>query len=167
VPPPEPKPAKLRASVGPLAALGWAPSTSIGLAALFGVRWETLSLNVEASGTFPAARTVDIAGASVTVSASLLSLAFAPCVHRSVVAACAIGLVGALEGTASSRDTTAYAAAGARVEAEIPLGGAWLLRPHLGGLATITRTSLQVSGQTAWETPPLSGTLGLAILTYF
>jgi hypothetical protein len=49
---------------------------------------------------------------------------------------------------------------GARLELPLVVAARVALVPHVDLVAPLTRTSLRVSGEAVWTTPPLSGALG-------
>ncbi len=171
-PPPAPPRAKasFRAQVGAQLDLGAVPGVaSLGITASAGVRWRAASIAVEGR-VDPRLATFDAPNGRV--GATLLLVELAPCAHFRWAAACALVGAGALQGVSAGiaaprRDSTFYAAAGARLAVEIPLRGPFALALHGDLLATITRTTLQIDGTDAWATPPLSGAVGAAVLGSF
>lgn len=167
-PPPEADaPVSFRASAGLLAAFAASPSpVALGVAADVGIQWRALSVDVGGRADVPASRGTALG----RVSTSLILATLAPCGHVSVFAGCALVAAGVLRGEnvdAGVRDTTPYAALGARAAAEIPLYDVIGVRLHADLLATLTRTVLSVNGGEAWRTPPLSGATGAALVGDF
>jgi hypothetical protein len=172
-PPPDPDDAVFfRASAGALMAFGVAPlPITAGFTADAGLRWRALSVDVEGRADIPVSAEKEPA----VVASHILVASLVPCGHYSLLAACGVVSLGVLRGSTpdlGGRDSTFYAAAGARVAAEIPLYGssslqALALRVHADLQAPLTRTTLYVQGVEAWQTPPLHGALGLALMGEF
>jgi hypothetical protein len=173
---PPPKPPRdprnkvtVRSSVGALASLGSAPNVAFGFTTQIGLRWRLASFGLEGRADLPAS--TDVSGLG-RVKSSLLLVTFVPCAHYRFLLGCALVSVGALQGAGENvslprEGTTFYAAAGARLGAEIHLVKFLYLCPHLDIQATLTRTTLQIDGRNAWTTPPISGDLGLSIAANF
>ena len=69
--------------------------------------------------------------------------------------------------TTSRQATTFYAAAGARLSAEVPLHRLLALDLHLDGMTPLTYTTLSLDAGEVWSTPPLSGALGANLQVLF
>ena len=169
-PAPEPEPDHpigFRASAGFHGAFGAAPGpAAFGLAAAAGIRWRALSVAVGGRIDFPSSKDAGVG----TVSSSLVLGTLAPCGHVSIFSGCALAVVGALRGEnvgAQVRDTTPFAAAGARAGLELPIYGALGVRISADLLATLTRTALSIDDVEVWTTPPAHGAVGIAILGDF
>ncbi len=170
-------PSKVRwhSGVGGFVAAGAAPGVTGGIAVQVGLRYRAFSGEVE--GRFDAPATTTAAAASGgAVSAGLRAASVVPCFQlrevRPRLAACAVGTLGVLRGTGAGvsgarADATPFAAAGARVEAGLPIGGAFSVFVHGDVAATLTRTTLLLQGYAVWTTPPVSGVLGAGIRAHF
>ena len=138
-----------------------------------GLRYRAFSGEVE--GRFDAPATT-AAAAGGTVSAGLRAASVVPCLQlREMLprlAVCAIGTLGVLRGTGAGvsgarSDATPFAAAGARLEAGVPIGRAFSAFVHGDLAATLTPTTLLLQGQGVWTTPPVSGVLGAGLRAHF
>jgi hypothetical protein len=167
-PPPAPPPrdpVRFRVAAGLQAGLGAVPSVgSLGITVQARLDWRSFSLALEGRAD-PRLGGAD-APAGGRVDATLLLALLAPCAHLKVVLACALVAAGALQGegiglASPNRQTTFYAAAGARLGVELPLPHRLSVGLHLDGLAPLVRTTLQVDGRDVWVTPPFSGALGV------
>jgi hypothetical protein len=155
----------VRTSLGTVASLGSAPGLALGFTAQVGLRWRLASVGLEGRADLPAS--ADIADLG-RVKSSLLVATLAPCGHGRLLLACALVSVGTLQGAGERvaqprQESTFYAAAGARLGAELPLVRVLYLRVHLDLLATLTRTTLHLDDKPAWITPPVSGALGISV----
>ncbi len=154
----------LELGLGASGGLGALPQPSAGLTVGAAVRWNTLSVGLEARFNPPGS--VFLRGGEIETSRQLgLLLA---CAHRGWFAACALATGGAMqvEGRGfddPARATLPYLAAGARSLAELPLNDALSLRGHLDLSIPLLRHSLWVSGEPAWTSPPLSADLGVGV----
>jgi len=161
--PPEPQsPVRFHAGLGVLTAFGAAPAVAVGFNLQAGARYKAASLSLEGRVDLPASTDTPVG----TVASSLRLATLVPCGHLSYFAGCALVSLGGLQGenvALERRDTTFYAAAGARLGAAIPIYGILRARAHADLLATLTRTVLFFGGVETWRTPPLQGALGLAI----
>jgi hypothetical protein len=152
--------------LGALAAAGAGPAVSFGLAARASLRWRALSVGVEGRADLPAS--ADTAAGPVSGALRLVSLV--PCAHLSVLFGCGVVSAGVIQSESEAngaRESTAFAAAGARVGVGVPVVS-WLeVMGHVDVLATLSRTAVLVDGVEAWRTPPLHGVLGLGALVPF
>jgi hypothetical protein len=152
---------------GLLLSTGAGPGTSAGLALDLGARRGAWSLTLEGRVDDP---TEADGGA---ISAAPILAAAVPCYHVRWLAACAVAAAGILRGSARDDlpgahvDMTAYCAAGARIAAELPVGGRFALGAHVDLLATLTPTHLRVDQAEVWGTPVASATLGLSAIERF
>jgi hypothetical protein len=164
-PPPEPgTPLRWRVAGGGLVAIGTAPAPAAGIWVGAAVRSGDLSIGLEGRADAFASKRVD-AG---SVSASLLLASILPCWHPGFVLACGVGSIGALQGSGEQvdeprKETTLFAAAGARLGVELPLGSVLALTGHVDVRANLTRTSLRLDDRDVWTTPPVGGDLGLGV----
>jgi hypothetical protein len=158
------QPAEIVLAAGVLVAAGTAPAIAPGVWIFGGMRWSMLSIGLEGRADFPASKSVD----GGTVSASSLLATLLPCVHFDPLFACALGSLGALQGSGEGvssprKATTLYARAGARLGVDLALGGSvglWVFGDLAGNL---TRTTLELDGRPAWESPALGGDLGAGV----
>lgn len=129
------------------------------------------SLTLEGRIDLPGAATAVAGG---TVDASILAGTLAPCLHipRALLVACALGSAGVIQGrgrgvSVPRKQTTTYAAAGARLGVEVPIVGPLSLGVHGDLLANLTRTTLRLDGTEAWSSPPIAGLVRGALLGSF
>jgi hypothetical protein len=168
--PPPRTPIRFRVGAGLQVGLGATPSLgSLGVTVQAQLRRRVFGFGLEGRVD---PRLGSAGGTVGGVGATLLMGMVVPCAHWRWLGFCALGGVGALQGTgvgvsAPRQATTFYAAVGARLAAEIPLGRVLALELHLDGLATLTRTRLELDGGEVWVTPPLSGALGATLQVRF
>lgn len=161
----------VRAHIGAAltSSFGTAPDVAIGVAASVGVRWHDLSLDIEGRGDWPASSPVPTGG---TARASLRAGSVVPCVHRGVWFVCGVGVVGSVNGSGQGlvvgREHDAlYAAAGARIGAEVPIGGPFFFRPQIDGLANFSPVELQVDDSQVWKASLFSALFGAGVFASF
>ncbi|WP_394832235.1 hypothetical protein LVJ94_37540 [Pendulispora rubella] len=168
LPPPPPPPARphlqFHAEGGPVGSLGAGPQVAVGGRLLVGLRRAPLSLGLEGRLDAPTTRSVGPG----SIETSLMLAALVPCYHYSVLAGCAILGAGALQSHGRSFDdsrdaTTAVFMAGARLAVEVPLDGVLFLHLHSDLLAALSQTSVQVNQSEVWQTPRISGVLGMGL----
>ena len=140
--------------------LGAAPGPTLGAELLGGVRYEQLSIDLEARADLP--RTSDETESGGRVRSSLLVATLAPCLHAGALAGCALGAVGIVlaEGTGVAvprSDTGLYAAVGARAAIELPMSAELRVLASLEALLDLTPASLQLDGRDVWTTPRVAG----------
>ncbi|WP_394842798.1 hypothetical protein LZC95_37720 [Pendulispora brunnea] len=169
--PPPPQPAspppphlQFHADGGPVGSLGAGPQAAVGGRLLVGVRRMPFSAGLE--GRFDAPTTRSVGPGSIETSLMLASLV--PCYHYGVLAGCAILGAGALRSHGrsfeDSRDaTTAVFMAGARLAVEVPLDGVLFLHLHSDLLAALSQTTVQVNQSEVWQTPRISGVIGMGL----
>jgi hypothetical protein len=171
--PPESPPSsdsiQVRLSAGGVASLGTEPGLALGVIVHAGIRWRAASIGLEGRADLPTSADAD-QGGRVTASLQLASLV--PCGHWRVLVVCALGSVGALRGEGSGvdvpkEDTTLFGALGVRGGVEIPVTGPLSARIYGDLNATLTPTSLELGGETVWESPPVHGAVGLAAQVSF
>jgi hypothetical protein len=153
-------PAAPQLAGGALIAAGSAPAPATGIWLQAGARFSMLSLALEGQAHLPASRSVN--GGSV--SASLLLASALACFNVDPFFACAVGSGGALQGsgegvTEPRKATTFFARAGARLGLDVPLDETLGLVVHAEVAGNLTRTTLELDGQEAWESPLVSGLL--------
>ena len=111
---------------------------------------------ISVEGRFdPPVKVEDKVGA---VEASLALATLVPCLHYRFALACAQASIGGLRGTGlgfdhTREDNTFYAAAGARVGAELPLGDLFAVRGLFEGHVPLRPTRLEADGALIWSTP--------------
>ena len=154
-----PKAMGLSVMAGGMVGGGTAPAVNTGVFAQIRVAATRVSIAAEGRADFPASA----ARSAGSVSTSLVLGGVAPCFHASVARVCALGYAGSLRGTGAKTDASFYAATGLRIGAEMMLGGGVFVHAHADGLVTLTRTTLNLDGRPAWETPPVSGALALGV----
>ncbi len=172
-PPPEPRrappdapagpPLHARFAVGGVVSWGISPAVpAVGGTVDAGIRRGAWSLDVEGAGDWAATATDGASG----VKSSLVLASLAPCVHVWIGVGCALGGMGSLYATGVVRAPESahalFADAGVRLGVEVPFARRFFARAHADGLATLTHVTYHLDGQTAWSTPPLSLSLGLA-----
>ena len=159
LPPPPPSEAPTRSrllvAAGPSIAASVLPaSPSFGARAAIGMSRGMFEISVE--GRFdPPVKVEDKVGA---VEASLALATLVPCLHYRFALACAQASIGGLRGTGlgfdhTREDNTFYAAAGARVGAELPLGDLFAVRGLFEGHVPLRPTRLEADGALIWSTP--------------
>ena len=155
---------RARLSGGALVSWGISPAApAIGATLDAGIRHGRWSLDLEGAGSWAPTATKGSIGAK----SSLELVSLVPCVHFWVGLGCAIGGVGSLNATGVVRfpqsDHAAFANVGVRLGAEIPFAERFYLQFHADGLATLTPETFHVDGQTFWNRPPVSASLGVAV----
>jgi hypothetical protein len=167
--PPPRVPIVFQVRLGGLGTVGSAPAASFGGSVQASVRRGAFSIGVEGRGDVAVTTELDFNGARVgDVDTSLLMGALVPCASRGVLEGCALLAAGELR--ASARDlqmprqvTAPFAAVGARVGVELPLGSILSAGVHADVLAPVTETVLRVSGEPVWTSPAISAALGATI----
>jgi hypothetical protein len=141
------------------------PSVALGGGFFFGIGKHAWSVALEGQAELPLGQTqVD----NLAVEASLVSATLAPCLHLAPMRFCLLAELGAFQGSGlgadvPKRDTTLLFSAGARMAAQIFVFKSFFLRPHLDGLAPITRTTLRIGDRSVWTTPPIGLVGGLGV----
>jgi hypothetical protein len=163
------KPVGLRVGVTGGAAFGATPGASFSPSVFAGVAYGAFSIDAEGRGHFTSSVPAQPRGA---VEASLLVFMLAPCFHYKVALGCALVGVGSLSGTGTGVDvpesaSTLYANAGARLGAEIPLGGPVALRVGGDVLLPLVSTRLRLRGVDVWTSPAVTAALGAGVLASF
>jgi hypothetical protein len=170
-PPPRPAPVPIvfQVRLGALGAVGSTPGAAVGGNVQVSVRRGSFSLGLEARGDLASTTTLYFNGAQVgAFDTSVLMGSLVPCATRGLFEGCALLAAGVIR--ASARDlqmpqqvSAPYLAVGARVGMEIPLGSILSIGLHGDVLAPVTETVLRVSGQAVWNSPSISGALGLTV----
>jgi hypothetical protein len=131
-----------------------APVAGLDLSTRVRLRWA--SIGVEGEATLPASRAVG--SASREVSASLLSTAVVPCVHRAPFVACIVARFGALRAEGSgvdvpARESSFYASLAMRIGAEFRSSRTTSFLANVDGVAPLTRVALDLGATEAWVVP--------------
>jgi hypothetical protein len=155
--------------LGVLVSVGAGPAAALGGSAQASARRGSFSIGLEGRGDLATTTELDFNGARVgDMETSLLVGTLVPCASRGVLEGCALLSAGAVR--ASARGLTMpqqvsapYAAAGARVGLELPIGSILSAGAHADVLAPVTETVLRVSGQPVWTSPAISGAFGATI----
>ena len=150
-------PASIRwsASAGPVVAIGATPGLSMGGRLGTQLQRGHFALGVELRGALPTSQDSDAGGA---VHAGVLGGAFAPCFNAGPFYACGIVYLGSMQLRGSRVETPVetsrwFAAAGARAEMAIPIGGAVDLRAHVDGMKALLPYALYLNGGEVWRSP--------------
>lgn len=167
-PPPQPKPqpSNLHLSLagGALLATGTAPAQAIGFFGYAGARWPSVSFGIEGRADLPAEKSEPQGSAS----ASLMLASLLPCVHVGVGFACAVGSLGALQGSGEdvsrpAKATTVFAAAGVRGGTDVPITESLGVVGFVDLRTNLTRTTLRLNDREVWSTPAFGGDLGVGL----
>ncbi len=166
-PPPPPAPrerVRFGGGAGVVGAAGAEPGPGLGFFVFADARYGAFGGVLEGRADLPSS--ADAGGARV--SSSLLALSLLPCAYSGFVFACARGALGRLsaEGldvTQPGTSSALWAAAGARIGGDFPLGAVLRVRLHVGTDAVLTRYDLRIGGFPVFRTAPLAGDLGLAL----
>jgi hypothetical protein len=154
------------ADAGVGAAVGLGPGVAPTVAIGASLRRRDLSLDVGAR--IVGQSSADVATGSVT--AWMWSASVGPCVHRGVLAACAVASGGALRARGDGfvvnvASAAPYLAVGPRAVADLPIGRRLRVR-WTGEMAVpLMRIRLTVDGRDAWTSPRVNAlsSLGLAV----
>ncbi len=164
--PPErpPTPTWFEASLVAVGAIEAAPQPSLGVAAGVALRRPRWSLGLEGRADLPTG--LGYEGGSV--DAYLLFGTIVPCWRPGIFGLCLLGSAGAEQGSAQGLPAIAhpsapYVAAGARAFVDWQLARVLALTAQLDMLAPLVTTTLDVSGQPVWTTPPLTAGLALGV----
>ncbi len=162
-------PPSFEVALAPLVSVGIAPAVAPGFQGSFGLRFSALSIWLEGRADLSSSAHLSTGG-DVTTSAAMGALV--PCAHLGQWSACAILAVGSMRAQSTgvslpAIDYALYAHAGIRGAVAVPLSPMFAIRPTLDGFAALSRPSVELNGQTIWSTPPISGTLGVALLVDF
>jgi hypothetical protein len=155
--------------LGGLGSVGSAPAAAFGGTVQASVRRGSFSIGVEGRGDVAVTTEFDYNGMRVgDMETSLLMGALVPCASRGLLEGCALFAAGELRASARGLQmpqqvTAPFAAVGARVGLELPLGSVLSAGAHADVLAPITETVLRVSGQPVWTSPAISAAFGATI----
>jgi hypothetical protein len=165
-----PSPLLFEAWVTPLASIGVAPETAMGIIASFGVRYRAYSVDLEARGDLPATGGDAPSGA---VRTFLFVGSVAPCLRAPApFLFCALASAGTFhESGVGIRDprsgSAPYGAAGLRLGLELPLTKLAFFLAHADGLATLARHAVQIDGVNAFTLPPVTASVGFGVGVHF
>ena len=103
-----------------------------------------------------------------SASASLMLASLLPCVHVGVGFACAVGSLGALQGSGEdvsrpAKATTVFAAAGVRGGTDVPITESLGVVGFVDLRTNLTRTTLRLNDREVWSTPAFGGDLGVVL----
>ena len=160
----------LLASAGVVSSLGYEPGLGVGATVGAAVRFRRFSLGLEGRADLPGEK---VLGSGGGVRSSVLLVSLLPCVHRGIALVCALGSIGSLRSTGlgfdGRTDASLFAAAGARLGAEVPFSASVRGRFVVDLAATLSGARLRYGDPPAevWSSPLLSGALGAAILGVF
>ena len=160
--------APIAARAGLFAATGVAPALGFGVLVGASMRRDWFQLQMEYAHQFRAHHDAE----GVGVQASLDRGSMAPCFASRWLAACALLHVGVLsaEGrgvTEPAKNRSLYAALGARLEATPELIGHLRLVLNADAFKSLTPVTLRLRGEPIWQTPFVSGALGLGLQLQF
>ena len=161
---------RVLAGGGVVSSLGYEPGIGVGATAGLALRWSRASIGIEGRADLPGEKALAIGGA---VRSSVIVASLLPCAHRGIVLVCASGTVGAIRssgtGFAARSQSDPYVAAGARLGLEVPFGGSVLGRFTFDIAATVLGARLRYGDPPSdvWQSPPLCGALGGAIVGAF
>lgn len=182
-PPQPPKPrdgAQLRVGLAGAADVGTMPAPAPALSAQLGVRWRLASISGEGRFLLPITSQVGVPRVQARTWAGAGSLV--PCGHLPLpldkwnVAACGLLTVGAVHaegvdlgaGYRAGAGSTLYAAAGARLSLEFPVGGPVLLRVTGDVLGSLRPARLQLNDKDdLWTGSRITGALGGGVVADF
>ena len=160
----------LHAGAGAFGSSGALPALAGGADVFFGVASPQATLDLEGQVDLPASAGAAGAGA---VRASLALGSLSPCYRVTrALRLCALLSAGVLraEGVSvplAAHGSSFYAAAGARAAVEVPMGPVLGLDLRVDGLAPLTSTTLGLGDIDVWTTPPLSVSVGAALVAHF
>lgn len=160
---PTPVPVRLSGGGELHTAVGAAPSLALGIGLWGRVRRDIWSAALEGRLDFTSSTNTD-AG---ELRAAPLLASVVGCVHFGPAVGCAVGgvgiLYGSLGGLLDSKSFSAlHAVAGLRGAWELPLDPAFV-QLRVDVQFALTRTSIEVSGQSLWRNDPLSVVIGVAV----
>lgn len=159
-PPPQKEAARVHVGAAAVGCAGCAPGPSAGAAVFAGLSRGAFGVELGARGDLPSAA----ADASREVRSSLVLGELFPHARLGPLRPGLVGAAGALFGASGdARQVSPWAAAGARLAIEVPVGGAFFVRGALDGLVVLSRVSLRVEGRELWATPPFVAALGLGV----
>lgn len=152
-PPPSPSPSepwKWRGGLAATSCAGCAPALNVGAALFLGVAKGRLGLDAGARADLPASTS----SPGKTASASLVLGELFPHARLGPARLGVVGVAGSLFGARENdKQTSLFAALGARAALEFRLIAPVFLRVALDGSAVLNRVSLRLQGVELWSTP--------------
>jgi hypothetical protein len=154
---------------GVVGSVGVAPAPAVGATLGGALRWRDVSLGLEGRFDAAASAPTQVGGGVWT---SLVLLALAPCGYSGPLLGCALVQGGQMrtssEAPGAIEKSVPWWAAGARVGAQVPLGGdQTTLRLRSDLLVNLAPQLVQFAGTQAWKAPPVTGSLGLDLVVHF
>ncbi|HMI87824.1 MAG TPA: hypothetical protein VK550_27265 [Polyangiaceae bacterium] len=157
-------PLRWYAGLGGKVSKGTAPDYATGVAAFARLQMGISSMGLEARYDLPAGVSATSRGGIVRSTLVLLSIE--PCLWVRSFAFCGLASVGSLSGSglgvASPQEQSAlYFGAGGRAAFELPVAKLLSIRLHADLVSNLTRVTLRINEENAWQAPPLAGSAGL------
>jgi hypothetical protein len=160
---------RLRVAFGVQGTVDAAPGPTFGFMGRVGFGARRWLAAIELRGDLPGSADVD----GGRVSASTMAAFLVPCVYHHIVAFCALAGAGGQEVAGSGyllarSSWVPYAAAGARIELELPVSHAMSVLLRVDVLAPLTRAELFVGTerpQRVYRSAPISNSFGVALST--
>jgi hypothetical protein len=154
-PPPAAPPIKLHAAVLATGCAGCGPSLNVGGAVYVGIAREKLGLDLGARADLP---TSTSAPSGREVSSSLVVAEIFPHARFGFARFGLLGSIGALFGDSrGEKQTSLWAAAGARVGLIYPIAPPFFVNISVDGLVVVGRVALRVAGSEVWSSPGFAG----------
>ena len=153
----------LSLQAGVLGSLGWVPTLSPAAEVGLVLRHQSWSLGFDLVAVAAQTRSLPNGlGAKVSIAYAALS----PCLWLGHFGACALGTLGRYAGQGAGVDSPLsgnhlHAAAGARLQAMLPLSARWSLGMHADGVRILTRPQFLVAGQEVFLPPAWAANLGI------
>lgn len=156
--------ARFRVGIGPILSVGALPTAAAGVVIGAGARWRSFSIGGEGRLDVPLGSSSASGG---RISASLLAGSIVPCYHAGIARVCGLVSAGALRGSGKAvaaplQASVAWAAAGARTGVDVPLGESISVGAHADLYLALSRITLELDGQDAWTSPPVSAAFGVS-----
>ncbi len=163
-------PLHVRAHVDAVFAFGSTPSWALGPRLGVSVRRENFSFAIE--GTTYLQKSYTRIAQGDRIAGQVIAGSVVPCIHLSVVQACAVASLGVFLGDALDLDSAGrvsnfWAALGARLGAELPLNGRLSLRLNADFAGIVSRTQLAIDEIVVWNAPAFTVDVGIGILLHF
>jgi len=152
----------LRLQAGVLGSVGWVPALSPGAEFGLALRYRSWSLGLDAVAI---ASQTQASNDGLSARVSVAYAALSPCFWVSAVGVCAHGTLGRYAGQGQGVEAThagnhVHGAAGARIQALLPLGARWSLGIHADGVRILTRPQFLVAGQEVFRPAPWAANMG-------
>jgi hypothetical protein len=156
------KTTSLSLQAGMLGSVGWVPALSPGAELGLVLQHRRWSLGLDAIAVASQTR-ASAEGLSARVSVAYAAVS--PCFWVSAVGVCALGTWGRYAGQGEGVDAPRagnhlHSAAGARIQALLPLSARWSLGMHADGVLILTRPQFLVAGQEVFRPAPWAANLG-------